>query len=743
MTTERSMRRVCLVTEELFPLTPGGIGRLTFNRIERALGRDDGVELHLLVPEGRGISPDAVDALFQGRVRCHCVALDVGRALTAEEKARRYPPAQAFTDSRRHGEAFLIFRALQDLEEAGIAFDLVEFPDLCGWAFCALQEKRLGRGFQDTTFAIWLHMTLGIIKHVENTLRDRQDFGVFELERKALRDADVVVAPLGVVADFYADFYGLDADWRARVRIEFPPVTLGREGVMPGTARARAPAVERAIVFPTKLQRFKAPDLFIRGVAEFMRREPAYRGDALFAAHAFEPGYLADLKRLIPPDLKERFDFLGSLQPKAREKIFGQGIVVISSRVESLNLTAYEASAAGATLVLNERCLAFGDGTPFEDGVNCLKFDGTPDGLAEALARAILLDEPLGAVEWRADEPYWNALLAERTTRRRARRAPSKALPRVSVLLTNHDLGEYLPAAIESVLKSGYPDLEFVIVDDASTRDVDREILDRLERHGAEASPRIRVLRNASNRGLPASRNRALAHATGRYVLPLDADDLISAEFIELAVRALEKNREFDVVVPAAGYFRTGEAPELGNFCDYALFLGDAPSLGMIANRFACATSLMRRALFETFSYDERLKSFEDWALYLRLAIAGHRFLVTNDVHFFYRRRAGSMIGAIGAAEHEALINQMWQSLPTLPRPLFLPSDTRIAGHGLKQIAREWLTRKVRHGAPDKARALIKRSLHGVSEVLLIADRLKSAEGVKAGLRQVRQRLSR
>ncbi len=746
MTKETSTRRICLVTEELFPLTAGGIGRLLFNRIARALERDGEVEFHLLVPEGRALHPAAVAALFHGRVRCHDVALDLNCRPTEQDKAQRYPPAWAFTDSRRHGESFLIFRALKQLEEAGVTFDLIEFPDLSGWAFCALQEKKLARAFQETTIAVWLHATNGLIKSFEDGLHGSDDFGTFDLERKALRDADLVISPLERIADFYADFYGFDADWRARVRVEFPPVSLegGVRGA-PAGGESPVPMSERAIVFPTKLQRIKAPDLFIRGVAEFMRRTPDYCGSAIFAAHAFDPHYLAYLKRLIPADLAGRFAFLGTLQPEARAALFREGIAVISSRIESLNLTAYEASMAGAALVLNEACPAFGKGSPFEDGENCLKFDGTPDGLCAALKRAVALSKPPDAVTWQAGAPYWDELFAHRRPRRRTARS-QEALPRVSVIVTNHNLGEYLPAAIESAVRSGYPDLEIVIVDDASTREVDREILDRLARYGADESPRICVLRNASNRGLSGSRNRALAHATGSYVLPLDADDLISPEFLELAVRALERNREFDVVVPATGYFKTGAQPERGEFCDYALFLGDAPSLGMIANRFSCATSLMRRSLFDDFSYGEQLKSFEDWDLYLRLALTGHRFLVTNEIHFFYRRREGSMIRALGAGERSALLAQMWQSLPALPRPLFLPaigSGEGIADYGLKQHVRDWVARKVRHSAPDRARALIKRSLHGMSEAMLLADKVRASGGIGEGLRKVRQRLAR
>ena len=110
------MKRVCLVTEELFPLTAGGIGRLTFNRVTRALERGDDIEFHLLVPKGRAICPAAVASLFEGRVHCHEVALDLNATPSEEDRALRYPPAAAFTDSRRHGESFRIFRALKRLE---------------------------------------------------------------------------------------------------------------------------------------------------------------------------------------------------------------------------------------------------------------------------------------------------------------------------------------------------------------------------------------------------------------------------------------------------------------------------------------------------------------------------------------------------------------------------------------------------------------------------------------------------
>jgi len=42
----------------------------------------------------------------------------------------------------------------------------------------------------------------------------------------------------------------------------------------------------------------------------------------------------------------------------------------------------------------------------------------------------------------------------------------------------------------------------------------------------------------------------------------------------------------------------------------------------------------------------EELQALEDWDFYLRALLAGKRFIVTNELHFFYRKRSGSMISA-------------------------------------------------------------------------------------------------
>ncbi|MFL5357141.1 glycosyltransferase [Archangium sp.] len=709
-----SYKRVCLVTDELYPFTSGGIGRLLHNLIRDSHARRAPVEFHLLVPAYASLDAAMVEAYFGHGVRLH-VAQPRPTWEPSYDEDGVYPPAGAFTDSAWHAESMELMLHLKLLVREGHRFDVIEFGDYKGWAFCTLQEKYLGRAFAGTEIAVRLHSTIGIISQYEPHLQDREALGRFEFERKALLDAERVIAHLPGIAEVNQRFYGFPESWLDKVSLEFPPVV---------EAQPARPAVaheaERDLLFFTKVQWVKRPDLFVRGAALFMRQNPGYRGRALVACHAPFPEYTAALKKMVPRELRERFVFCGSFPE--REAMMARGIVVISSDHEALNLTAYEASVAGATLVLNAACPAFTPQSPFVEGESCYTFDGTVEGLARALERAWRAPR-LRPVSWTVAVPYW-----ERAEVRPAPVAPVRERPpRVSVIITNHNLGLYLPETLASVAASGYAEVEVVLVDDASTDPFDHQVLERLERQSGEKGA-VRLIRNPVNRGLPVSRNIGIQAATGDYILPLDADDCISPTFLERAVEALERHPEFDVVAPATGYFLTDEALESRQFCDYAIFLGDAPSLGLVANRFSCATSLMRRRLFEHVRYNERLTSYEDWDLYLRLALAGHRFLVTNQIHFHYRRRQRSMITGVNPRRHLELVNQIYRALPKpLPPTVRLESFFTLAGklpeEGVQPVSgtlswsEESGDRPLRYGVIDMMNSALK-SMPGVHLLL-------------------------
>jgi hypothetical protein len=114
----------------------------------------------------------------------------------------------------------------------------------------------------------------------------------------------------------------------------------------------------------------------------------------------------------------------------------------------------------------------------------------------------------------------------------------------VTVLLPVHNGEAYLAAAIDSVLRQTYADLELIVIDDGSTDGSAAIVADCRD-------PRLRVVRNPTNLGLIASLNKGLALARGELVARMDADDVADPLRLELQVRRFQ--REPDLVALGTG----------------------------------------------------------------------------------------------------------------------------------------------------------------------------------------------
>jgi glycosyltransferase involved in cell wall biosynthesis len=91
--------------------------------------------------------------------------------------------------------------------------------------------------------------------------------------------------------------------------------------------------------------------------------------------------------------------------------------------------------------------------------------------------------------------------------------------PLVSVILPTYNRLRTLPDAIGSVLTQSVRDLELIVVDDASTDDIESLIT-------MIGDARLRYVRRPANGGAGAARNTGLLHARGLYIAFQDSDDL-------------------------------------------------------------------------------------------------------------------------------------------------------------------------------------------------------------------------
>ena len=624
------MAALVFVSTELSPYTAGGVGRVLHNML-RAMDQSDRSRTTVVLVDAN-VEASRFQVDFPG---ASLVSVDTRSEDGRHEDGRSHPPAWAYTDTPQHWRSAAVLRALQTLaKNTDIAY--LEFPDWGALGFCTLQERLFTGFLAETQIAVRLHSTHTVLLNMEAGSVSRQDLSLIDLERKCLRDCDTLIAQLPSVGESARKIHGFaPEEWAPRLRCHAPPVLLDHRSPVTSSVPAHS---GQPIAFTSKLQRVKRADLFVRGVSAFARRRADYRGLFHLSAHSDDVAYESQVRHLIPPDQETRFQFWPKLSPLERESIIANSTVVVPSGYESFCLAAYEASLLGARVILNGANPAFDEQSPWVDSVNCFKFDGTASGLADALERSFTRDVPLQAVTLRQDPWPWTVDFAAKHW------TSSIAEPMVSVVVPHFNLGKHLPATLSSILESDYQNIEIVVVDDASTDEHSLNIIEALQR--AEA-PRLKMVRLDGNIGLAAVRNTGVRYAAGKYVLTLDADDLIDAGFIGKAVHALENNPAFDVVVTPAAYFVDGSEPMLRtgkDAVDYAIFTGEAKVAGLLDNRFSTATAVFRTSALREFPYNEDLHCYEDWSLYMRMCEAGLRFIVTTDVFFHYRRRADSMV---------------------------------------------------------------------------------------------------
>ena len=124
-----------------------------------------------------------------------------------------------------------------------------------------------------------------------------------------------------------------------------------------------------------------------------------------------------------------------------------------------------------------------------------------------------------------------------KTNKNKGGKAFSKSAPIVSVVIPAYHAAAYLEQAALSVVNQTYEgEWELLIVDDASD-DRTGEVGQALEKK----DPRIRYIRQPSNQGVAAARNRGVKEAKGAYVAFLDADDWWEAGKLEAQMALLEK----------------------------------------------------------------------------------------------------------------------------------------------------------------------------------------------------------
>lgn len=185
----------------------------------------------------------------------------------------------------------------------------------------------------------------------------------------------------------------------------------------------------------------------------------------------------------------------------------------------------------------------------------------------------------------------------------------------ISVIIPHYNKTRVLTRALESVIGQSWKDIEIIVVDDGS----DEAQKKYLRQEITARFPGVKFI-FSEHAGAAAARNRGFRESSGQYVIFWDADIIAQPEMLAKMKKALDEHPEASY---AYSSFKFGWKKFVcGPF--------DAERLKQM--NFITTTSLIRREHFPDF--DETLKKFQDWDLWLTMLEGEHTGVWVPEVLF-------------------------------------------------------------------------------------------------------------
>lgn len=183
----------------------------------------------------------------------------------------------------------------------------------------------------------------------------------------------------------------------------------------------------------------------------------------------------------------------------------------------------------------------------------------------------------------------------------------------ISIIIPVYNQAEHLDNCLASIKEQTYGNYEIIVVNDGSKDDIKSVI----NKYRPIFDSKLFYF-NQKNRGAGAARNRGAESAKGKYLIFCDADIIMEPAMLELMLAMLKHNPQASFCYSS---FIWGKKR-------FMLWPYDAEKLRQMP--YINTASLIRREHFPGF--DEKLKRFQDWSLWLTMSEAGHHGVWLNQI---------------------------------------------------------------------------------------------------------------
>lgn len=267
-------------------------------------------------------------------------------------------------------------------------------------------------------------------------------------------------------------------------------------------------------------------------------------------------------------------------------------------------------------------------------------------------------------------------------------------MPRISIGVPFHNVEEYLPQCLDSILRQTFTDFEVIMVDDGST-DGSFEIC---QKYAAKDS-RFKLI-HQENGGVAKARNNCLRHMTGDFIAWVDSDDWIEDDYFERLIRTQERTGA-DMVCIGIKTFMNNEF-YMGSHQDkYGAFPGHVipKKIGMsdifwgIYALISVWGNIMDAKLYKGVVFSEGI-ALDDQGNKFKLFLQSKKIVGIPELGYVYRIRSGS-ITQDGITNFEKILDGKVMQVTNLEKFMYYIENANYEVDYFHNLYSEWLDRQL------------------------------------------------
>lgn len=220
---------------------------------------------------------------------------------------------------------------------------------------------------------------------------------------------------------------------------------------------------------------------------------------------------------------------------------------------------------------------------------------------------------------------------------------------KISVVITAYNVEKYIKKCLDSILNQTYKNIEIIVVEDCSTDNTLKIVMDLQK---TDTAFPINIIQHKENLGAGMARRNGIKAATGDYVMLVDSDDWLNSDYIEHLVQRQEET-DADIVGGGIAYYYeeddhyktetygTRVSTDFQKFKDYQngriVFLNN---------------KIVRRSMYDKVEYCDR-RYVEDTPVIMKLLYYANKVAYINEAGYNYLQRSGSLCHESSKWKHQ------------------------------------------------------------------------------------------